>query len=266
MINDPIYFLNIANRHCNFNINVNDIEVFAEKDDSNISSAFVLNKYLTPTENIIKIDLSPMTNENLLRSEAALDLSIEVNSKANSQIKKLLLKQGTPDFYHEDKSEIKLSNNYNMIIPFLPIPFVSNNLLSQEFELLNDDEQVYKQIVKTTKNIYNLFKNRDIKNIIKVVNEREKDLAFVNYEEFDFRILNFEKSLNKIFEDELDELLPLSPEEFTLKMEFGNKLASLVDKYGDPPIIYYNEIADMTIRYKFLFGRYKDKSDLFVIR
>jgi hypothetical protein len=54
--------------------------------------------------------------------------------------------------------------------------------------------------------------------------------------------------------------------DFTLRSEYGSKLYSLIDKYGDPVVIYYNEAINITTKYPMRFGILNGTSQFTIIR
>jgi hypothetical protein len=72
--------------------------------------------------------------------------------------------------------------------------------------------------------------------------------------------------LSSTFNDTNNELFTFEIKDFILKAEYGNKLFSLIDKFGDPPILYYNESIDMTFRYPMRLGKIIGNETFSVVR
>jgi len=63
-----------------------------------------------------------------------------------------------------------------------------------------------------------------------------------------------------------NELLEFNMKDFMLRAEYGHKLFSLIDKYGDPVVLYYNEAVNITTKYPLRFGILNGTSKFIIIR
>jgi hypothetical protein len=82
------------------------------------------------------------------------------------------------------------------------------------------------------------------------------------------KIEEFEKDLKRSLSVAMEgsELYEFDTADFFLRAEYGNRLLSLVDEFGDPVILYYNETINITTYYKMRFGKIKGQDKWVVIR
>ncbi|MBL0104972.1 MAG: hypothetical protein IPP51_15145 [Bacteroidetes bacterium] len=265
MENELIYFLNFKNENCNFKISVNNIHLLSDEKDGNYSIKIPVNNYLIPGVNYIGIDLLPLSEENRLRENAVCYASVSSRTPLSDQMAVVHDEDVFPEFNKLGTDEFNSPPKFSHSLSIVPPAFPKSKILTSDLASLNPIEDL-PQFIEFNQYIYKLFELKKIKDILALIESREADLAYVNYQDSSKRMIEWEKTLNSLFEDANEELLPFDPKEFVPRIEFGGRLMSLVDEFGDCPIIYYNETMDVSNAFNFILGKTKETNKLKIVR
>jgi hypothetical protein len=263
MLNRPYYFLKITNRYCNFIVKVNDIELYSESENGNISTAFPINEYLNTEGNIATVEVLPMEGKLALDPIATVEIMLEVASLDSLNNRDTIFTDTTPDFTTYQSEGKPLPPLYLWTLPLkTPVPFKNLHLYNLTTHIPNDSLKT--ELVKAYQEVYNSFKNKKIDEIIVHYKFRNEDQSVIKYKAFEEFGKDLKKSLSVIME--YSELYEFDTADYFLRTEYGNRLFSLVDKFGEDVISYYDKIAEVTTYYPMSFGKIKGQDKWVVIR
>jgi RNase H-fold protein (predicted Holliday junction resolvase) len=263
MLNRPYYFLKITNRYCNFILKVNDIQVYSESENGNISTAFPINLYLNTEGNIAIVEVLPMEGKLAIDPRATVEIMLEVASLDSLNNRDTIFTDTTPDFTTYQSEGKPLPPLYLWTLPLkTPVPFKNLHLYNLTTHIPNDSLKT--ELVKAYQEVYNSFKNKKIDEIILHFKFRNEDQSVIKYREFEEFGKDLKKSLSIIMKD--SKLYEFDTADFFLRAEYGNRLFSLVDEFGDTVIAYYIETVDITTSYPMTFGKIKGQDKWVVIR
>jgi hypothetical protein len=263
MLNRPFYFLKITNRYCNFILKVNDIQVYSESENGNISTAFPINEYLNTEGNIATVEVLPMEGKLAIDPRASVEIMLEVAPVDSLNNRDTIFTDTTPDFTTYQSEGKPLPPIYLWTLPLkTPVPFKNLHLYNLTTHIPNDSLKA--ELVKAYQEVYKSFENKNIDEIRLHFKFRIEDKSVVRYQ----KIEEFEKDLKRSLSVAMEgsELYEFDTADFFLRAEYGNRLLSLVDEFGDPVILYYNETINITTYYKMRFGKIKGQDKWVVIR
>jgi hypothetical protein len=120
------------------------------------------------------------------------------------------------------------------------------------------------ELVKAYQEVYKSFENKNIDEIRLHFKFRIEDKSVVRYQQIEEFDKDLKRSLNVDMKD--GKLYEFDTADFFLRAEYGNRLFSLVDEFGDTVIAYYIETVDITTSYPMSFGKIKGQDKWVVIR
>jgi RNase H-fold protein (predicted Holliday junction resolvase) len=263
MLNRPFYFLKITNRYCNFIFKVNDIQVYSETENGNISTAFPINEYLNIDGNIATVEVLPMEGKLALDPRATVEIMLEVASVDSLNNRKTIYTDTTPDFTTYQSEGKPLPPLYLWTLPLnTPVPFKNLHLYNLTTHIPNDSLKA--ELVKAFQEIYNSFDTKNADEIRLHFKFRIEDKSVVRYQKIEEFEKDLKRSLSVDFTD--TELYTFEAKDFKIRSEYGNRLFSLVDENNEPVILLYNETINITTYYKMRFGKIKGQDKWVVIR
>ncbi len=265
MLNRPYYFIKITNRYCNFILKVNDIKLYSENKNGNISTAFPINEYLNTEGNIATVEVLPMTGKLQIDPRATVEIMLEVASVDSLNNRDTIFTDTTPDFTTDTSEGKPLPPLYLWTLPLnTPVPFKNLHLYNLTTHIPNDSLKA--ELIKAYQEVYKSFENKNIDEMLIHSKFRMEDKSVVRYRKFEEFSKDLIRDLDATFNDSDNKLIEFTVGDFFLRAEYGNRLFSLVDEFGDPVILYYNEIIDISLLYPMRFGKIKGQDKWVVIR
>ena len=261
---EPVYFIKLTNHYCNFTFKLNDIVLYVESENGSGAKLFPINQYLNENANVIQIHIKPMNGQTQLHERTLIELRLEVASAQNIQTKQVIFESESPDYSNYSFEEKPLPDSYLWTNPLkVKSPFSTYNLYN--LTSLKMDNSLFNKLLDAYNETYSLFKSGNISALTKLFENRRHDIALSRYQTIETTLSETIKDLEHTFSGG-NELLEFQIKDFTLRSEYGNKLFSLIDKYGDPVVIYYNESINITTKYPLRFGMLKGSSKFTIIR
>jgi hypothetical protein len=261
---EPVYFIKLTNHYCNFTFKLNDIVLYVESENGSGAKLFPINQYLNENTNVIQIHMQPMNGQNHLHERTLIEISVEVASAQNIQTKQVIFESESPNYSTYSFEEKSLPESYLWTIPLkVKSPFTTYNLY--KLTSLKMDNSLFNKLLDAYNETYMNFKAGNIAALNKLFEIRRHDIALSRYQTIETTLSETIKDLEHTFSGG-NELLEFNLKDFTLRSEYGNKLFSLIDKYGDPVVIYYNEAVNITTKYPLRFGILNGTSKFIIIR
>jgi hypothetical protein len=261
---EPVYFIKLTNHYCNFTFKLNDIVLYVESENGSGSKLFPINQYLNENTNAIQIHMQPMNGQTHLHERTLMELSLEVASAQSIQTKQVIFESESPNYSNYSFEEKPLPESYLWTIPLkVKSPFSTYNLY--KLTSLKMDNSLFNKLLDAYNETYSLFKSGNISALTKHFENRRHDIALSRYQTIDTVVSETINDLEHTFSGG-NELLEFNMKDFTLRSEYGSKLYSLIDKYGDPVVIYYNEAINITTKYPMRFGILNGTSQFTIIR
>ncbi len=246
-MNQTYYSLQINTISACFDIKINDIPLYADRQGKPTAVEFPINHLLIKGLNILQVSISPAKHENEFADHSKTNFEIYSRDINDAMEKRILIAAAEfPDYINDEKLKKATipSKKEFLASLLLEAPLWST---APVFKL---NEQTINEIMTIYREYFNALKSKNTDAVFKLTRVKDKVYADTSYQSLNTHLNKLREDFKEIFEDPANQHIDFDIQKKKPELHAFGKLITIMNDENRSPLLFYNGDTGVSTSYK----------------